>query len=231
MHPAFAGALLTPYSLVVLPELDRVVSTNSSMHDADIFAGVTYQVWRLSDLKLLKTAYFDVGENRYAQIGPEEPRLGPDGSIFVQTLGCGLERITGLNTDNPRSQLVYTFPGNWCGVPTIVGHYLVQSAGAIHGLIVLDITNGAKPVEVSRLKLSDTYRPHWTGWDAKTQRLVVTGSESRLFMLKLDQATGALAMDDTFHDSEGNAGFNFEERQWPHGWKGSGMPHGVVFSR
>jgi hypothetical protein len=229
--PAFAGALLTPYSLVVLPELDRVVSTNSSMHDADIFAGVTYQVWRLSDLKLLKTAYFDVGENRYAQISPEEPRLGPDGSIFVQTLGCGLERITGLNTDNPRSQLVYTFPGNWCGVPTIVGHYLVQSAGAIHGLIVLDITNGARPVEVSRLKLSDTYRPHWTGWDAKTQRLVVTGSESRLFMLKLDQATGALTMDDTFHDSEGNAGFNFEERQWPHGWKGSGMPHGVVFSR
>jgi hypothetical protein len=50
--PAFAGALLTPYSLVVLPGLDRVVSTNSSMHDEDILAGVTYQVWRLSDLKL-----------------------------------------------------------------------------------------------------------------------------------------------------------------------------------
>ena len=45
------------------PELDRVVSTNSSMHDENIFNGVTYQVWRLSDLKLLKTAYFDVGEN------------------------------------------------------------------------------------------------------------------------------------------------------------------------
>jgi hypothetical protein len=86
--PAFAGALLTPYSLIILPELDRVVSTNSSMHLDEIFAGVTYQVWRLSDLKLLKTAYFDVGENRYAQISPEEPRLGPDGSVFVQTLGA-----------------------------------------------------------------------------------------------------------------------------------------------
>jgi len=147
--PAFAGALLTPYSLVVLPELDRVVSTNSSMHLDYIFAGVTSQVWRLYDFKLLKTAYFDVGENRYAQISPEETRLGPDGSIFVQTLGCGLERITGVNTDEPRSRLVYTFPGNWCGVPTIGGHYLVQSAGAMHGLIVLDITNAAKPVEVS----------------------------------------------------------------------------------
>jgi hypothetical protein len=82
--PAFADALLTPYSLVVLPELDRVVSTNSSMHDDDLFSGVTYQVWRLSDLKLLKTLYFDVGENRYSQIAPEEPRLGPDGSILVR---------------------------------------------------------------------------------------------------------------------------------------------------
>jgi len=229
--PAFPDTLLTPYGLVVLPELDRVVSTNSSMHPDDILRGVTYQVWRLSDLKLLKTAYFDAGENHYGHISPEEPRLGPDGSIFVQTLGCGIERITGVKTDQPQSQLVYTFPGNWCGVPTIVGHYLIQSVPAMHGLIVLDITNGVKPVEVSRLKFSDTYKPHWTGWDAKTQRVVVTGKETRLFLVKLDQATGALAMDNTFHDAEGKTGFNFEEREWPHGWKGSGLPHGVVFSR
>jgi hypothetical protein len=229
--PAFADALLTPYSLVILPELDRVVSTNSSMHLEDIFSGVTYQVWRLSDLKLLKTAYFDVGDNRYSQIGPEEPRLGPDGSIFVQTLGCGIERITGLNSNEPSSRLVHTFPGNFCGVPTIVGHYLVQSIPETHGLAVLDLANPAKPVEVADLKLSDTFRPHWTSWDAKMQRLVVTGSESRLFLLKLDMATGAIAVDDAFHDEEGKPGFNFADRTWPHGWKGSGLPHGVVFSR
>ena len=51
--PAFPDALLTPYSLVVLPDLDRVVSTNSAMDDDDLFRGLTYQVWRLSDLKLL----------------------------------------------------------------------------------------------------------------------------------------------------------------------------------
>jgi len=233
--PAFADALLMPYSLVVLPEIDRIVSTNSSMHLDDILSGVTYQVWRLSDLKLLKTAYLDVGENRYAQISPEEPRRGPDGSVFIQTLGCGIERITGVEKDEPKAQLVYTFPGNWCGVPTIVGHYLVQSVPAMHGLIVIDIANATKPVEVSRIKLTDTYAPHWTAWGETTQRLVVTSSGSpedhRMFLLKLDQKTGAITMDDAFRDVDGKVGFNFGEREWPRGWKGSGAPHGVVFSK
>ena len=232
--PAFPGALLMPYGLVVIPGLDRVVSTNSSMHDDDLFSGVTYQLWRLSDLKLLKTAYFDVGADRYAHISPEEPRLGPDGSVFVQTLGCGIERITNLDTSTPQSQLVFTFPGNWCGVPTIVGNYLVQSVPAIHGLIVLDIANPTMPKEVSRLTLSDVYRPHWTGWDPKTRRLVVTSGQTpddRLYLLKLDEATGALSMDHEFRDQDGQTGFSFAQREWPHGWKGVAAPHGAVFAR
>ena len=232
--PTFAGALLMPYGLVIMPGLDRVVSTNSSMHDDDLFSGVTYQLWRLSDLKLLKTAYFDVGANHYAQVSPEEPRLGPDGSIFVQTLSCGIERITGVGADRPSSQLVYTFPGNWCGVPTIVGHYLIQSVPAIHGFIVLDLAHATQPTEVSRLSLSDVYHPHWTAWDPKTQRLVVTSGntpEDRLYLLKLDQATGALSVDEAFRDSDGQTGFSFAEREWPHGWKGVGAPHGAVFTR
>ncbi len=228
--PAFSNALLTPYGLAVLPELDRVVVTNSSMHEEDVFSGVTYQVYRLSDLKLLKTEYFDVGENHYSQISPEEPRVGPDGSIFVQTLGCGIERITDVNGEQPKSQLVYTFPGNWCGVPTIVGHYLLQSVPGVHGVIVLDISKGAKPVKVSELTFPDSFNPHWTGWDAKTRRLVVTGRAPRLYLLKFDETTGSLTMDDAFRDADGKVGFNFD-RDWPHGWKGPGLPHGVVFSR
>ena len=232
--PVFPNALLMPYGLVVLPKLDRVVSTNSSMHDEDIFSGVTYQVWRLSDLKLLKTVNFDVGPDHYAHISPEEPRLGPDGSVFVQTLGCGLERITAIDSAEPQSKLVYTFPGNWCGVPTIVGEYLVQSVPAVHGLIVLDISDPVRPVEVSRLKLSDRYFPHWTGWDPLTERLVATSGhtpEDRTYLLKLDQASGVLTVDPEFRGVDGQPGFSFAEREWPHGWKGVGTPHGAVFTR
>jgi hypothetical protein len=232
--PASPEALLTPYSLVVLPELDRVVSTNSSMHFEDIFRGMTYQVWRLSDLKLLKTAYLDEGKDHYSRISPEEPRLGPDGAVYVQTLACGIERITDIDKAEPKSQLVYSFPTSFCGVPTIVGHYLVQSIVYLHSVVVLDIADGTRPVEVSRVDFDENFFPHWTAWDAKTQRLVVTSNgtgDSRLYMLKLDTSTGKLSVDEAFHDEDGKPGFKFADREWPHGWKGSGIPHGVVFSR
>jgi hypothetical protein len=219
---------------VVLPGIDRVLSTNSSMHLDAILHGATYQLWRLSDLKLLKTSYVDVGENRYSHVGPQEPRLGPDGAVYIESLACGLQRITALATTEPQAQLVYTFPGSWCGVPTIVGHYLIEGALAVHGLIVLDIADGKHPVEVSRLKLGDTYTAHWTSWDAKTQRLVVTSGKAaadRLYLVKLDTTTGALSLDQSFRDIDGQVGFSFANRQWPHGWKGSALPHGAVFSR
>jgi hypothetical protein len=204
------------------------------MHDADVFSGVTYQIWRLSDLKLLKTVDFDVGPDHYAHISPEEPRLGPDGSVFVQTLGCGLERITAIDAAEPRSKLVYRFPGNWCGVPTVIGHYLVQSVPAVNGYVVLDISDAARPVEVSRLTLNDHYSPHWTAWDPKTERLVGTASatpEDRTYLLKFDQARGVLTVDEAFRDTDGQPGFSFSERDWPHGWRGVGTPHGAVFTR
>ena len=232
--PAFPDALLMPYSLAVLPKIDRVVSTNSSMHLPDIFSGTTFQVWRLSDLKLLKTAYLDVSGNRYSHVGPQEPRVGPDGSVFVQTLSCGVERISGIETAAPVAKLVHTFPGNWCGVPTIVGHWFVQPVPDVHGFIVLDITDGAHPVEASRLVVSANFYPHWTAWDPVTKRIVAppnTPDDNRMYLLRLNEQTGVLTVDESFRDTDGQVGFSFAERVWPHGFKGAGLPHGAVFSR
>jgi len=108
--PAFPDALLMPYSLAVLPHMDRIVSTNSSMHLSDIFSGTTFQVWRLSDLKLLKTSYMAVSGNRSAHIGPQEPRVGPDDAVYTQTLSCGVLRITGIDTATPTATLVHARP-------------------------------------------------------------------------------------------------------------------------
>ena len=64
-------------------------------------------------------------------------------------------------------------------------------------------------------------------------RLVVTSGQAgdRLYLLKLDSATGALSIDDGFRDADGKSGFSFASRAWPHGWTGEGKPHGAVFSR
>ena len=67
------------YSLLPLPDLDRVLVTNSGMRDVDP-TGHTVQVFRLSDLKLLSTQSLDPGPGRYGEINPEEARRGPDGA-------------------------------------------------------------------------------------------------------------------------------------------------------
>jgi hypothetical protein len=83
------------------------------------------------------------------------------------------------------------------------------------------------------VRLGDSYNAHWTAWDTKTQRLVVTSGkkpEDQLYLLKFDSNRGVLSLDETFRDVDGKVGFSFAEKQWPHGWKGSALPHGAVFS-
>lgn len=231
--PAFADEGLLPYGLAVLPNIDRVIVTNSPMGDDFLLTSNTYQLFRLSDLKLLGTHRLDPGPRLNGHISPEEPRIGPDGAAYVHTLSCGVQRVTGMEGSAPKAKLVYQYPGSWCGVPTIVGRYMVQSVPDIHGFIVLDISDGDRPVEVSRLTISDKYEPHWTAWDPVSRRLVVTSGQAgdRTYLLKLDAATGALSIDKAFRDADGQPGFSFAKRDWPHGWTGEGKPHGAVFSR
>ena len=231
--PAFADEGLLPYSLAVLPGIDRVLVTNSPMGDDYLLSSNTYQLFRLSDLKLLGTWRLDPGPQLNGHISPEEPRIGPDGAAYVHTLSCGVQRVTGMEGPAPTAKLVYQYPGSWCGVPTIVGHYMVQAVPSIHGYIVLDIADGAQPVEVSRLVVSDSYEPHWTAWDPQARRLVVTSGKAgqRMYLLTLNEQTGKLAIDETFRDADGQVGFSFAKRAWPHGWTGEAKPHGAVFSR
>lgn len=231
--PAFADEGILPYSLAVLPKIDRVIVTNSPMGDDSLLTSNSYQLFRLSDLKLLGTYRLDPGPTRNGHIAPEEARVGPDGAVYIQTLSCGMQRVTGMDTPTPTAKLVHKFPGDFCGVPTIVGHYLVQSVPAIHGYIVLDIADGANTREVSRLTINDRFTPHWTAWDAKAKRLVVTSGKSgdRMYLLKLDEKSGALTLDEGFRDTDGQVGFSFASRTWPTGWTGEGQPHGAVFSR
>jgi hypothetical protein len=229
--PSHADGPLMAYSLLPLPDIDRVLVTNSGMRDQDP-NGQTYQMFRLSDLKLLSTDVLDPGKGQFGQINPEEARRGPDGVVYIQTLGCGVERVSNLTAAHPKSHLVYQFPGSMCGVPSLVSHYWIQTVPILHAVIVVDLTAPSEPKEVSRVVLDGAINPHWTGYDSRTHRLAVTGyGEARLFMLLFDPSTGALALDQAFHDEAGRPGFDAGFRVWPHGWTGAGQIHGVVFSK
>lgn len=231
--PAFANEAILPYSLAILPNIDRALVTNSPMGDTSLLTSNSYQLFRLSDLKLLGTYRLDPGPALNGHIAPEEARIGPDGAAYIQTLSCGIQRITGMDTAAPIAKMIHKFPGEFCGVPTIVGRFLFQSVPAIHGFAVINIADPDKVREVSRLTISDTFDPHWTAWDPKAKRMVVTSGQSgdRMYLLKLDEKTGAISIDDAFRDTDGKTGFSFATRQWPTGWTGEGKPHGAVFSR
>ena len=81
--------------------------------------------------------------------------------------------------------------------------------------------------------MGSDFEAHWTAWDPKARRLVVTLDKpgQRMYLLKLDETSGALTIDGAFRGPDGKPGFSFAEQSWPHGWTGEGSPHGAVFSR
>jgi hypothetical protein len=236
MDPAAKAELIRPYSLVALPALNRIVSTNSSMHFKSDGETRTVQLWRLSDLKLLRTIVLPAGPRGTEQEAPGEPLLLTDGkTVLIHTFSCGLYQLNGIDSDHPSVQHLKTFDGEECGVPLRIGHYWVQTLSSVHALAAYDISDPAHIREVSRVTLDEKQKPHWISADADNRRIVLNSGEygeHRLFMINFDPQTGALTLDDHFRDpGSDKAGVSMDGKSWPHGFKGDAYPHGTVFSR
>ena len=234
VDPSVPDVLIRPYSIAVLPNLDRLLSTSSPMPFLD-GPGVAVQVWRMSDLKLLRTIRLSPGTRGYGHEDPQEPRVLADGkTVLVQTRSCGLHRITGLDSDNPQTDPIYTFDGGLCGVPLVVGHYWIEAVPAMGGVVVLDVADPAKPVKVSEVSLGADQFTHWIAWDDAGSRIIVNsgGADSRLFMLRFDRTSGRVTLDTEFRNpGSASPGFSMSDLNLPHGFRGTGLPHGAVFSR
>ena len=232
VDPAAPAAFIQVYSVAALPALDRAISTDTSMMD-DKLPGGKVQLWRLSDLKLLKTFDLPPGPTGNENQWTGEPRLLPDGSVYVHTFHCGLYRLTGLENDRPQAVLVYRFEGDNCAVPLVVGHWWLQTVPAVHGIVVLDISDPAHPKEASRLTLDDKQKPHWLGLEPGGKRVVVNSGqygEHRLFIADFNANTGTLTLDAKFRDrGSDRPGISMDGKTWPHGFHGNAYPHGTVF--
>ena len=215
------------YSLAVVPKLDRVVTTTSDMHSKGV--ADTVQVWRLSDLKLLRTVPLPPGPRGKEHQDSAEPRLLADGeTVMVNTFNCGLYRIVGLRGDRPGAQFVHDFGSGECALPVITGRYWVQTDTGLPGLVSLDVSIPSKPRVIDRLKLADGEEPHWISLAPDGRRIILSSGrkalKSRLMMARVDPRSGRLALDREF-------AVDFDRESWPHGTSGPAVPHGAVFNR
>ena len=225
---------IRPYSLAIVPKLDRVVTTSADMHAKEVSHSV--QVWRLSDLKLLKTVRLPAGPRGTEGDDPAEPRVLEDGrTVVVSTFNCGMFVLDDLAGNEPVAKLVHSLPMGECALPVVTGRYWVATNTGIPGLVSLNMTNPRKPREVSRLVFGQREKPHWISLAPDGERIVVSGGkealETRVLMVRIDRRTGKLELDERFRDKDAaEAGVSFDRKSWPHGDTGRALPHGAVFS-
>jgi hypothetical protein len=227
---------IRPYSAVIIPALDRIVTTTTDMAGAAAIPSI--QLWRLSDLQLLRTFDLPQGPRGDEANLTAEPRLLADGkTVLVSTFDCGLYLLTGLDGATPAGRLVSSFPrkkDTYCAIPVIAGTYYLVTVPAWHAVVSLDISNPAAPQEVSRVTLAEEDVPHWIALEPNHRRVVITGYGTlvnRIMLADFDESTGRLTLDDDFREDGATAlGVRMDDKTWPHGGRYPAIPHGAVFS-
>jgi hypothetical protein len=229
---------LRPYSLTVVPQLDRVVTTSADMHGR--LVGQSVQVWRLSDLVLLHTVLLPPGPRGDEHLHPAEVRvLGDARSVMVTTFRCGMYVLSGLDSI-PVAKLARSFPWSAvagedtdCNVPVRSGRFWVQPVGTTGSLVVLDVSRPATPVIVDQLAFGVDARPHWLALEPGGTRIVMTGGGTLaggVYLIDMNPETGKLRLaGDLPATGSGIPGIRFDRDEWPHGTTGPAFAHGAVF--
>lgn len=229
---------LRPYSLAIVPLLDRVVTTSADMHGR--LVGRSVQVWRLSDLTLLHTVMLPPGPRGDEHLHPAEPRVLADGrTVLVTTFRCGMYVLSALDS-TPVATLARSFPWSAvsgedtdCNVPVRHGRFWVQPVGTTGSLVVLDVSNPLKPAIVDELGFGIDARPHWLALEPGGRRIVMTGGGTLaggVFLIAMDPETGKLQLAGGLPATgSGIPGIRFDRDAWPHGKTGPAFAHGAVF--
>lgn len=260
--PAAGETLISPYSLAVHAKLGRILTTNEGHGylptSTKFRPGGSVQLWRLSDLKLLKTIPLLAGPRGKENLGPFEPRLAhAPGSqaIFVNCdSGDGLYVSENLGAAEPTFHLVYDFGKSaGVGVPALTrdDRFYLQPLRGANKLAVLDVSAPRKPRLVFELPFDRDPanperrregRPHYITLDNDNRRAAVSNytieipalaldGDRRVYLLDFDPKTGRVAFDLRFRDEQtGEVGLDFHRESWPHGKTGAARPHALLFA-
>lgn len=109
------------------------------------------QIWRLSDLSLLKTLSVPAIVGDSTSMYPLELKALDDGSVLMNTYYCGFFRVTDI-ASKPQITHVLELPqpkNGGCSVPLVVGKFWVMPVAYAHRFATIDISDPAHPVEVA----------------------------------------------------------------------------------
>jgi len=235
--PAFPDAAIRTYSGDISEASDRVITTSSPMDDertADVM-----QLWRLSDLTLLRTIAMPVAPTDSMWHYPFEVRFIRGGKeAIMNTYYCAFYHLTGLDGATPAIERVHAldFPKNTgCGVPLLIDHWWIMPVQSSHQYLVFDIADPQHPLQVQAFATDTSFAPHWSARDLGSNRIVLpteAPGDARILIARFDSTTGRLSWDESFRDPvSGRLGVSLNRTTWPHGATTPAAPHGVIFSR
>jgi hypothetical protein len=252
---------VSPYGMDIKPDVDRVLTTNAAHGwlpaSKELEPGTSVQIWRMSDLKRLRTVSFAPGPRGDENVAPYEPRFAHAArsqTVFVNTaVGNSLYVSKDAAAPEPAFQLVYDF-GKEAGVafPAVTrdDHFFLQTLTEANKVVVLDIHDPMHPKPVSEVRFDRdpanptrprVGQPHYLTLDLDERRVAVSDytldmpafvqdGDRRVYLLRFDPKTGQLSFDSRFRDElTGEVGIDFNRNVWPHGKTGAARPHGMLF--
>jgi len=238
----------------------RLVTTNAghgytATTQGERMPGISVQVWTLDDLTLQKTIVLDAGPRGEENLGPQGARfLHRTPFVYVATdQGGGLYASDSVQGPNPAFQLVFDFGAGAVGGDVAItpdDRFLIEALAGMNRVAALDLGDPWRPRFVSAVRLdrdpldaSKSRRggPHGLAMSADGTRIAVSDyvvdvpglvqdGDHRVYMLRLDLATGRLRIDGAFQDElTGEVGVGFDRSSWPHGGTGPARPTGMLF--
>jgi hypothetical protein len=212
--------------------------------------GIAVQVWSLEQRRVLDTVPLEAGGRGEENLGPLAAAvLRQRRMVYVNTHeGGALYASDSIDIDEPAFRLVYDFgadarPSGAAITPN--GRYYVTALAGRDQVIGLDLKDPWHPRRVFEIAVPpQRFRvagPSGLAMSADGGKFAVSDytadvpayrldGDRRVHMLRFDEETGALRLDEQFRDEEtGDVGVSFERARWPHGDSGAARPHGVLF--
>lgn len=259
--PSARAFIAAPHGAAAAADLGRLVTTSTAHGYTattlgERMPGISVQIWRLDGLGVENTVVLDAGPRGEENLAPLTPvwlRRRP--MIFVDTeLGGALYASDSARGPTPAFRLVFDFgAGALAGGAAITPddrYYVVALTGRSR-VASLDLSDPWRPRQVSSVRLDqdplDPRRarsggPHRLAMSADGTRVAVSDytidvpgyvrdGDHRVYLLRLDPATGTLRIDTAFRDElTGEVGVDFNRTRWPHGESGAARPAGLLFA-